>query len=1122
MKFKFYILFSILFAFAIQASAQDQRTMETRVADALNDLPADNMEEYQSIIEDLLNIGVEVVPELADLYQADTAGEHSVKIEYAFSGMGKYLSASSSDVRGLFSDAFVEAIKDNKFSPLAIDLLEELTYFMPEEKLATLKPLLEERDLQMRVLDILELYPGKESGDILWSAMSKADNRSRFKIYKILSDERFGKSNQVLNPRLADSETEMGRLVLKGMAESGDPGFEEYFMEIAEGEPNSVAIDEIVRYGASLKQKGNEAEARDFLNKIFHNEDLNPGLRALAVKKLAEVDPAGSAEAVKLAFNAENPRINMAAAHALQYLAQNQYGSLTAAVNQTSPAALASSIRTLTRSGWSGSARVAETNLNHADTLVRAQAVIGFAEVKRTDAQSRILGFLKENEAPYVMEAGIQALKMATDSKNTEALFGILDEIDSTGRTMVISVIGARGGQNQFAKMMDIARSSDGEVQAEAIRAAGKLGTDKNIEEILSFLESQEKNIEVTQKTLDEMMTRAGSQNWRPSLLTALNGAETSKFIPLIGHLSSDKSAELSKDILENADENTKNLLLSNIGEWADGEMIRSIIPLLDNADTYRTAFTAALGTIERAGWESERKILYLQKLYDKAKYPMDRQIVIEKIGGHRNMYALLTLADYFELEKDQVKNTTALAIMNVVMPGPQNDDGLTDPLALKWLEEAGEVVTGNDAVYFKENIKTYLNSVSSDKGQGFTSMFNGEDLDGWHGFVANPLQLERMSEKEIQNKLDEANQRMKEHWWVEDGLIRFQGEGQNLVSDKTYKNFVMLVDWRIGDKGDSGIYLRGTPQVQIWDISRTDVGAQVGSGGLYNNQENPSDPLKVSDMPIGEWNHMKISMMDDRVTVWLNGDLVVNNVILENYWDRSLPIFSEGPIELQAHGTDIAFRNLYVKELPSASDLLTAEEKKEGFTPIFNGINLDGWTGNKTQYYVENGEIVVDPDAKGTSGNLYTEKEYENFRIKFEFMLTPGANNGLGVHAPLEGDAAYAGKEFQILDDTAPIYANLKPYQYHGSLYGIEAAEKGHLKPVGEWNSQEIIIDGNQYQVILNGKTILDIPNIKRLTRRGTADGKDHPGLKRTKGHIGFLGHGSEVRFRNLRVKEL
>lgn len=261
---------------------------------------------------------------------------------------------------------------------------------------------------------------------------------------------------------------------------------------------------------------------------------------------------------------------------------------------------------------------------------------------------------------------------------------------------------------------------------------------------------------------------------------------------------------------------------------------------------------------------------------------------------------------------------------------------------------------------------------------------------------------------------------------------------------------------------------------------------------------------------------------MDDRVTVWLNGDLVVDNVILENYWDRSLPIFSEGPIELQAHGTDIAFRNLYVKELPSASDLLTAEEKKEGFTPIFNGINLDGWTGNKTQYYVENGEIVVDPDAKGTSGNLYTEKEYENFRIKFEFMLTPGANNGLGVHAPLEGDAAYAGKEFQILDDTAPIYANLKPYQYHGSLYGIEAAEKGHLKPVGEWNSQEIIIDGNQYQVILNGKTILDIPNIKRLTRRGTADGKDHPGLKRTKGHIGFLGHGSEVRFRNLRVKEL
>lgn len=289
----------------------------------------------------------------------------------------------------------------------------------------------------------------------------------------------------------------------------------------------------------------------------------------------------------------------------------------------------------------------------------------------------------------------------------------------------------------------------------------------------------------------------------------------------------------------------------------------------------------------------------------------------------------------------------------------------------------------------------------------------------------------------------------------------------------------------------------------------------------MYNNQTHPSKPLKVADMPIGDWNHMRIVMLDENVSVWLNGELVVDNVVMENYWDRSIPIFPTGPIELQAHGTDIAFRNIYVKEIPSAEDLLTEEEKREGFEPLFNGYNLDGWRGNKTQYQAIDGMIVVDPGASGRSGNLYTEKEYADFNFRFEFLLTPGANNGLGIRAPLTGDAAYGGVELQILDNTASIYANLKPYQYHGSLYGVAPAKRGYLKPVGEWNSQEVIIKGSRYKVILNGTTILDV-DAKEAIKNGAMDGRDHPGLKNTKGHIGFLGHGSEVKFRNIRIKEL
>jgi hypothetical protein len=168
----------------------------------------------------------------------------------------------------------------------------------------------------------------------------------------------------------------------------------------------------------------------------------------------------------------------------------------------------------------------------------------------------------------------------------------------------------------------------------------------------------------------------------------------------------------------------------------------------------------------------------------------------------------------------------------------------------------------------------------------------------------------------------------------------------------------------------------------------------------------------------------------------------------------------------------------------------------------------------------VENGEIILYPGSSSGEGNLYTEKEYDNFIFRFDFKLTPGANNGLGIHAPLEGDAAYLGKEIQILDNTAPIYADLKDYQFHGSVYGLVPATKGALKPVGEWNTQEVTVIGNQIRVVLNNQRIL-FDDLNNATKNGTLDGKDHPGLQRLKGHIGFLGHGSEVHFRNIRIRD-
>lgn len=187
----------------------------------------------------------------------------------------------------------------------------------------------------------------------------------------------------------------------------------------------------------------------------------------------------------------------------------------------------------------------------------------------------------------------------------------------------------------------------------------------------------------------------------------------------------------------------------------------------------------------------------------------------------------------------------------------------------------------------------------------------------------------------------------------------------------------------------------------------------------------------------------------------------------------------------------------------------LQAEEP--AFRPLFNGKDLSGWVG--TGYEYEGDAIVCSPKGKV----LMTEASFTNYILDFEFKLPPAANNGIGIHYPGTGDAAYTGMEVQILDDTAKRYQKLKDYQFHGSLYTLQAAKKGFLKPVGEWNHERIEVNGKTVKVTLNGTEILnaDLDELAKQNHR-------HEGVKRREGRIALLGHGFAVAFRNMRIKEL
>src|SRR5690606_15423761 len=223
------------------------------------------------------------------------------------------------------------------------------------------------------------------------------------------------------------------------------------------------------------------------------------------------------------------------------------------------------------------------------------------------------------------------------------------------------------------------------------------------------------------------------------------------------------------------------------------------------------------------------------------------------------------------------------------------------------------------------------------------------------------------------------------------------------------------------------------------------------------------------------------------------------------------------GPIQLQTHGGEIRWRNIRIREIGPDEAARWLATRDNEFTSIFNGRDWSGWTGPVENYQIVDGAIVCKPVAGGT---IHTEKIYRDFVVRLEFKLPEAGNNGMAIRYPGKGDAAYAGMtELQVLDNEHPKYATLDPRQYHGSAYGMAAAHRGYLRPVGEWNYQEVTVKGSTIVVELNGTRILDA-DLSTITE--FADNRPHPGKDRTEGHFGFAGHRDPVAFRNIRIKEL
>ena len=424
---------------------------------------------------------------------------------------------------------------------------------------------------------------------------------------------------------------------------------------------------------------------------------------------------------------------------------------------------------------------------------------------------------------------------------------------------------------------------------------------------------------------------------------------------------------------------------------------------------------------------------------------------------------------------------------------------------------------------------------------EGFVALFNGQNLDGWWGAKSeDPRSYVNLPADELAAKKAASMDDVREHWQVEGGELVNNGTGLYLTTDKFYSDFELLISYKMVPGADSGIYLKGVPQVQIWDSNdetKFKHGADKGSGGLWNNPAGTpgKDPLVKADNPIGQWDTMRIVMTGERVSIWLNEKLIIDHARLYNYYDKKLPeaerrpLVKAGPIQLQTHGREMRWRDIFIREIGSdEANRILASHADDGFKSVFNGKDLTGWQGATDNYMIEDGSITCKPSKGGT---IFTDEQFADFAVRLELKLPPGGNNGLAIRYPGEGHGTWDSFcELQVLDDGHPKYTdpnyqgfyNLDPRQAHGSVYARIPAHRGYLRPIGEWNFQESTIDGSTVKVELNGYVILEADVAKADPSTFMYPIEKFPGRDNVKGHFGFNGHNDPVQIRAIRIKEL
>lgn len=761
-----------------------------------------------------------------------------------------------------------------------------------------------------------------------------------------------------------------------------------------------------------------------------------------------------------------------------------------------------------------------------------------------------ILSALKDGSRQY-RTAALEYAKKYAGSNIFSSVANQISALSDASKQDVVSWLGSNHRTDQVDVVIGAMNSSDTDLANAAILAAGKIGGRKALNALTSKLNGN--NVHYVDSAL-----LAFNGNIEDGIIAALNGdaATQAAALKLASARKMYKAYDKVTSLLNSSDANVKSASYEALAGVVQPSNFAALCTMLESDQNTAKIQQAALNAIKTLSGDEQYNLINSQLVKtSKADlyYPLLGQAgnsaAIEKLlsaynSGNNKAEALKSLLTVNNPEmidilyslaakesasnKDNILNRYLALVKASDKNNIQKFQLLSDALDLEpstavqnaLVENLG--ATKNFPALMA--VSKYLDGASKlHAASAVMSLMNNKEVNLLGGSVAKSILKKTQDVYRAQTDadsgyaIDQINGLLEK--CTDNGFVPVDvaevAYKKPFKSAKSYENFEMYVDWK--SDNDATVSVRSMPEVTL---NPTEV--------AFNFNDAKGMAQK------GEWNNLYIKVLNDRIFISSNGEKVVENAIMKNT-PESKSINANGLIEIvTGKNGSVQLRNLYINELPSTPVYtLPEEEKKAGFEVLFDGRSLEKWHGNTTAYVPVDGNIYVTANYGGT-GNLYTNKKYSDFVYRFEFCFgVEGVNNGIGIRTKEGADAAYEGMEIQVLDHDAPIYADLQPYQQHGSVYGIIVPKHIDFGPIGTWHKEEIKAVGDHITVTVDGVVVTD-GDIRQACQGHnvapdggdvnpyTVDHKNHQGLFNKDGYISFCGHGAGVMFRNVRILDL